>query len=1010
MSHKHGIHYFWQLKKKTFMFKKSKLLLSALIILFTFIFIPVESFSQRQLPGSERENRWVDSVYNSLGTAERIAQLMVVRANQPDNAYDSRIDEYIKKYNIGGVTFFKGKPEQQLIQTNRWQQLSKTPLFISIDAEWGLSMRLSGTVSYPLQMTLGAIENDNLIFEMGRQIAEQCQRMGIHINFAPVVDVNNNPANPVIGMRSFGDTPEIVSSKGIAYARGLKAGGVIATAKHFPGHGDTQNDSHYTLPVILHSRSHLDSTELNPFKKIIDDGVDGIMIAHLDIPSLDSKPNTPSTLSEKVVTDLLKNELGFKGLIVTDGLDMKGVTSVHPPGTIELLALKAGNDILLLPENVPLAIEMIKTAIEKGELPESRLEESCRKVLRYKYRAGLNAYRPSFIEQLNADLNKQEYKILADKLIAEAITIVKKDDGSIPLQKDNLKWALLTIGSEKASSMNGILSEAGFKTTTFQLNKNATKEQISSLQNQLKSFDKIIVNIQNTNILANRKFGIEDAAIAFLNELSKSKSLILNVFASPYALDFLKINENYKAIVIGYQDRQDAVKAVSEILLGKKQASGKLPVTLKTGFPAGHGITASATIYETETVIPDFFEPTFQNVLSEKFIRKIDSIALDGIQKKAYPGCQIVALHDGNLIYSKSFGHLTYEKTDPVTDTTIYDLASLTKVLGSTLAMMKLYEDSLVSLNANLGYFFPYMRKTDKADIKLIDILTHQSGFDGWIAYYLKTLNKDGFDPKIYSNSMSPEFPLRVAKDLYINRAYKHKLFDEIVKSKLKTKEYRYSDLGFYFIPEIVSLLTNEEFDIYLQRQFYRPLGLKYLAFRPLFHFPEAQIAPTENDIAFRKQLLRGTVHDQGAALMGGISGHAGLFGNAMDVAKIMQMLLNEGNINGVQYIKPETVKYFNTAHFADKKNRRGIGFDKPPLNKNDKGRSMADSASMQCFGHTGFTGTFAYADPANKLVLVFLSNRVFPEAKDNLLAKMNIRSKIHDLFYQALKTSTAMK
>jgi beta-N-acetylhexosaminidase len=257
---------------------------------------------------------------------------------------------------------------------------------------------------------------------------------------------------------------------------------------------------------------------------------------------------------------------------------------------------------------------------------------------------------------------------------------------------------------------------------------------------------------------------------------------------------------------------------------------------------------------------------------------------------------------------------------------------------------------------------------------------------------------------------MSPEFPLRVAKDLYIYRAYKHKLFDEIVKSKLKTKEYRYSDLGFYFIPEIVSLVTNEEFDIYLQKRFYGPLGLKHLAFRPLFHFPEAQIAPTENDVEFRKQLLRGTVHDQGAALMGGISGHAGLFGNAMDVAKIMQMLLNDGSINGVQYLKPETVKYFNTAHFADKKNRRGIGFDKPPLNKNDKGRSMADSASMQCFGHTGFTGTFAYADPANKLVLVFLSNRVFPDAKDNLLAKMNIRSKIHDLFYQALKTSTAMK
>jgi beta-N-acetylhexosaminidase len=985
----------------------TKFLLSVLFLTLSFSgFV----FSQNYISDIEKENRWVDSVYNSLETNERIAQLMLVRANQPDQEYDARIAEYIKKYNIGGVTFFRGKPEKQLLQTNRWQQLSKTPLFVSIDAEWGLSMRLTGTVSYPLQMTLGAVENDNLIYEMGRQIAEQCKRLGIHINFAPVVDVNNNPVNPVIGMRSFGDTPEIVSRKGIAYANGLKAGGVIATAKHFPGHGDTKNDSHYTLPVILHSRSHLDSTELYPFRKIIENGVDGIMIAHLDIPSLDEKTNTPSTLSEKVVTDLLKNQMGFNGLIVTDGLDMKGVTSVHPPGTIELLALKAGNDILLLPENVPLAIEMIKSAIEKGDLPESRLEESCRKVLRYKYRAGLNTYRPMFTEQLTSDLNKDEYKKLAEKLIAEAITIVKNEDEFIPLQKDNVKWALLTVGSDKTSAMHVILSDAGLKSTPFQLNKGATKEQISALQNQLKSFDKIIVNIQNTNIVPGKKFGIEDAAILFINELSKSKPLILNVFASPYALDFFNLNENYKAVVIGYQDRQDAYRAVSDILLGKKQASGKLPVTLKSGFSAGHGITAMKNILE---ILPDEIklpETAVLPVLNETFLKKIDSTALSGIQKKAYPGCQIVALLDGHVVYNKAFGHLTYDNDNPVTDTTIYDLASLTKVLASTLAIMKLYEDSLISLEANLGSFFPYLKKTDKADIRLIDILTHQSGFDGWIAYYLKTLDKDGFDPKIYSTSMSPEFPLRVAKDLYINRTYKHMLFDEIASSKLKTKEYRYSDLGFYFVPDIVSLITNEEFDVYLKKQFYDPLGLKHLTFRPLFNFPEAQIAPTENDKDFRKQLLRGTVHDQGAALMGGISGHAGLFGNAMDVAKLLQMLVNKGSLNGIQFLKPETVSHFNTAHFANKKNRRGIGFDKPPLTKKENGWSMSDSASMQCFGHTGFTGTFAYADPANNLVVVFLSNRVYPDASVNLLAKLNIRTTIHSFFYQALKHSTAMK
>ncbi|PKP53012.1 MAG: hypothetical protein CVT92_06030 [Bacteroidetes bacterium HGW-Bacteroidetes-1] len=955
---------------------------------------------------SDSESRWVDSVYKSLTQEQRVAQLMIVRANLPGEAYDPRIEDYIRKYNIGGVTFFKGKPTEQLIQTNRWQQLSKTPLFVSIDAEWGLAMRLSGTISYPLQMTLGAVRNNDLIYSMGRQIAEQCVRMGIHINFAPVIDVNNNDANPVIGMRSFGDSPETVALKGSIYAAALKDGGIIATAKHFPGHGDTQNDSHYTLPIILHSRAHLDSTELWPFKQLVLHGLDGIMTAHLNIPTLDTISNLPSSLSEKIVTGILKNEIGFKGLIVTDGLDMKGVTSVQPSGKIELMALAAGNDLLLLPENIPLAIETFLKAIENGTLPESRIEESCKKVLRYKYRAGLHTYRPSFTENLVKDLNRKEYDDLVEQLFAEAVTLVKNDN-ILPLKNDSVQWAALTIGSDKASAVDNYLSKAGISVKSFSLPKKASKEQIDLLNNQLNAYQHIIVNIQNTNILATKKFGIEEQSIAFINELSKNKSLIINLFSSPYALDYFKINENIKAILIAYQDRPEAEKAVAHILFGKRQSLGSLPVSLHNGYHAGHGL-----ILNSEKALMEMPSPVLQEQNTDKRInnvitRKIDSIAKFGILKKAYPGCQIVALLNGDIIFQKSYGYLTYDSIEPVTDSTIYDLASLTKILATTLAVMKLYEEDKLALDQTLGDFFPFLKNTDKAPLKLIDILTHQSGLDGWIPFYLKTIDKDGPLKEIYSTKSDLDHPYRVAENLYLNRAYKHKIYDEIAKSKLKSKEYRYSDLGMYFVPEIIENLTNEEFDQYVERVFYEPIDLKYILFRPLTSFQKSLIAPTENDTEFRMQLLRGDVHDPGAAMIGGICGHAGLFGNAKDVSQLMQMLLNEGNLNGKNFFKPETINLFTTAPFTKTKNRRGIGFDKPPLDPKDKTRGMAESATSKSFGHTGFTGTFAWADPEYKLVVVFLSNRVYPSSKVNLLANLNIRTKIHELFYDLAKTST---
>jgi beta-N-acetylhexosaminidase len=975
----------------------SRPIFAAFFLFFIFVSLVIQLHGQAiNIEATVDETRWVDSVYNSLSLDERIAQLLVVRANQPNQEYDSRIDEWIRHYNIGGVTFFKGKPETQLLQTNRWQQSSKTPLLVSMDAEWGLAMRLEGTVSYPLQMTLGAVQDNRLIGLMGKQIAEQCQRMGIHMNFAPVVDVNNNPANPVIGMRSFGENPEMVSLKGFAYAHALQRNGIIATAKHFPGHGDTYLDSHYTLPSILHIRKHLEKNELYPFQQLISHELGGVMVAHLYMPAFEKRENLAVSLSENVVTKLLKEEMGFTGLVVTDALDMKGVTNYFPSGQIELKALEAGNDILLLPADVPMAVATIRKAIEDGDLPMQRLEESCRKVLSYKYKVGLHAYRPSFVENLKNDLNRPDYYQLVDRLFEEAITLVKNDNDMLPLQStDTLSVASLAIGYGKVTDFQLALQDNGLAAVQFHLPRNPTDEEIETMYSRLKDFDLLIVSVQNTNILAGRKFGIDDKSIAFVDRVSKETDVVLNLFASPYALDFFEQLKRIKAIVVSYQDRLDAERISARIITGKASAKGRLPVSVGNHFPFGTGFDT-----EVLTYIPEKSKPKLEN--NQRILLRIDSVVMDAIEKKVFPGCQLLAAVEGQIFFNKSYGHHTYDKMRPVQATDVYDVASLTKILATTLAIMKLYEDGRLELTDELGKYFPYLKGTTKENIKLIDILTHQSGFDGWIPFFIETLDENGPKKELYAEHMSMEFPFRVAENMYMARHYKNEIFRLIAASEMKKKEYRYSDMGFYFIPELVELITNQTFEVFLQENFFQPMGLGRMLFRPRYSLSLDEIIPTEKDTIFRRQLLHGDVHDQGAAMLGGISGHAGLFSNAMEVAAIMQMLLNDGSLNGYQYLKPETVNYFNTVHFAKNKNRRGIGFDKPPIDK-PKFRTPADAASPQSFGHTGFTGVFAWADPQNELIVVFLSNRVHPDSKNNAISRMNIRTNIHQLFYEAV-------
>ena len=980
----------------------------------------VLALSAAQCFAQDAESRWVDSVYNSLTLEQRVGQLICMRANQPDKPFYDDVAKYIKKYNIGGVCFFRADAEAQVKKTNEWQALAQTPLMVSIDAEWGLAMRVNKTLAYPYQMTLGAIADDQLIYEMGQQVADQCQRMGIHVNFAPVADVNSNAANPIIGMRSFGENPQKVGEKATAYALGMQSKGMVTTMKHFPGHGNTSTDSHLTLPTVTRPIEEVRDIELAPFRYMIEQGVNGAMVGHLYFPAIEKVKNTSSSLSHGVVTDLLKEEMGFEGLIFTDGLDMKGVSEKVRNDSVPYVAFMAGNDVLILPHDVPFAIKTIKAAAERDPEAEARLEESCKKILRYKYRAGLNNYKPLSTENLMTDLKKKSYMELRQQLYDEAITMLRNENQVIPLV-NNKKIAVVTIGNTK-NDVNSGLVERGYSTTSFVVEKDKLASKSADWLKKLEAYDLVVVSIEKTNMFANKNYGINNATVNFFNRLVAQNDVILNLFACPYALDMFRINNSVKGLVVGYQDEVPAVDAVVRLLSGELEPHGTLPVSVSK-FNCGDGIVigrpeprynlpfkeapvksepVKGQLMQNEPVenMPDVTLPVTK--LEEKYALRLDSVAKAGIRNKAFPGCQIVAMKDGHVVYDTCFGTFTYGGGHKVQPDDLYDIASCTKIFASTLAVMKLYDDGLIDLNKTLADFFPYLKGKPHGKLKLIDIMTHQAGLKAWIPFYKVTVNEDGPMEEFYSNQMDKNHSVRVAENLYLINDYADRIFDSVSKTPLGKKKYLYSDMGFYYMPKIVKQLTNQNIEDYLKEKFYVPMNLSHICYQPLNHFTREQIAPTENDTVFRMQLIWGDVHDQAAAMFGGVAGHAGLFANAHDLAVLMQMFLDEGTYNGVQYLKPETVRYFTRAPYsASNDNRRGIGFDKLPLNK--KGSSTASkSGSMKGYGHTGFTGTFVWADPENKTVLIFLSNRVHPFPDPNKLARQGIRTALHDILYEA--------
>ncbi|WP_309642580.1 glycoside hydrolase family 3 N-terminal domain-containing protein [Flavobacterium sp.] len=936
------------------------------------------------------EKKWVDSIYNTLTFDERIGQLFMVSAySNKDSVHVKAIDKLIQENKVGGLIFFQGGPVRQAKLTNRFQSESKVPLLIGIDAEWGLSMRLDSTYRYPFNMTLGAIQNKKLIETVGIQMGEQNKRIGVHFNFAPVLDINTNPKNPIIGFRSFGENKVNVTESALALMKGYQSQGLLATGKHFPGHGDTEIDSHAALPTITFSKERLDSVEMYPYKKLFVEGLASVMVAHLNVPSLEPKPNIPSSVSHNIITDVLKNQLGFKGLIFTDALNMKAAKNFREPGEIDLEAFQAGNDILLCAENVPVAAEKICMAYQDSLITEERLAYSVKKILKYKYKVGLNAFNPITIPGIYTDINPIKNDALQYELYENAITVLKNKNDILPLANlENEKIAYVKLGDDVNSAFVSTLKKY---TEVTEIN----DDDLECLKDSLQQFTKVIVGFHKSD-KAWKSHAMSEKDLTWLTEIAKNNITILDAFTKPYALIPVTAFDEIEGVVVSYQNSDIAQIVSAELLFGAIDARGKLPVSINEQFKANDGLTTTK-LNRLGFTVPE-------NVgMNSTTLAKIENLANYAITKKMTPGIEILVARKGKVVYQKSFGYYTYDNKTKVSNANIYDIASLTKIIATLPNVMQQYDQQKITMETPLKVLLPMFNNSDKQDIPFKDLLSHYARLQAWIPFYKATLDSAKMPlPKYYSKVANAQFSKQVADSLFMRNDYHDSIMKMIVDSKLlPKKEYKYSDFTFIILKDYLESVTGKKLDVLVQEQFYKSIGMNNTTFNPLQRFAKDSIPPTEIDTYFRHQQIQGYVHDMEAAMEGGVGGHAGIFSNAMDVAKMMQMYLQKGNYGGHQYFSEKTFTDFNTCYFCAEGNRRGVGFDKPQL----PGTSgpTCGCVSLTSFGHTGFTGTMAWADPDDELVYVFLSNRTFPDSTVNTLSKENIREDIQKVIYEAI-------
>lgn len=950
---------------------------------------------------------WVESRLAAMTLKEKIGQLFIHTVAPQDTRQNRQnIGNAVKEYKVGGLLFSGGRSVEQVTLTNYAQEMAEVPLLMTFDGEWGLAMRLKGTTAFPRNRVLGCIQDPQLLYEYGKEVAAQCREIGVHVNFAPVADVDNNPLNPVINTRSFGGNPENVAEKVIAYSLGLEDGGVLSVSKHFPGHGDTNVDSHKALPVLNFSRERLDSVELYPFRKAVEAGLGGVMVGHLEVPGLSAKP---ASLSPEVI-GILQKEFGFKGLVFTDALEMKGVSGQRE---VCARALAAGNDMLLAPRNLKRELDGVLNAIHRGELTEEQITEKCRKVLTFKYVLGLHRKQFVQLSGLEKRLSRPDILRLKKRLLQAAVTVASNDGGILPLEMNLKKTALLNVGQASDGNVFARHLQRFMSITSIQ----AHPDSIASLRKKLSAYERVIVAIHTQ----------KDAAYQSLFNTLADRMPLVYVYLTPLTRMYQKGEAWRKAaaVVLAHSGEAASQEYAADVLLGREQAKGRISVEVKGYLRPGDGVTPGCDrgkIYRPE----DYG-------MNASVLTRIDEIAREGIRAKAYPGCQILILKDGVPVYDKCFGTFTYEDSRSVTPDDLYDIASLTKTTATLLAVMKLYDEGKFGLTDRIAKYVPELQGSKKERITIEELLMHQSGLPGSWPFYREAIDDSSYTGTFFKGRMDAAHRLRVDRNLYVVNAFRYKeeyvsveasedyplqLADSLYLSPrfpkrilgliasdtvpLRDRRYRYSCLNFVLLKQMVENLSGMPMERFLEQEFYQPMGMTHTLYRPLSRFKKEQIVPTVKvDYLRNRKLLQGYVHDEIAAFMGGVSGNAGLFSNARDVAKVCQLLVDGGQFEGKRYISAETCRLFLTK--TSRISRRGLGFDRP---ESAPGKGpCADEAPKEVVGHTGFTGTCAWTDPKNRLVFVFLSNRIYPRPFDHKsLMTLNIRPRIQQVMYQALK------
>lgn len=886
----------------------------------------------------------IDSLMNAMTLDEKIGQLFMVRAygqfsNDRDLDY-LRLKELIRDYHVGGVIFFQGDVYGQAVRNNELQELAKYPLWMAQDMEFGAAMRIDGTTRFTPAMGVAATGNPYNAFLKGKITAIEAKAVGIHQIYAPVLDVNNNPNNPVINVRSYSADPHMVAEYGKEFMKGVQSEGLVSTGKHFPGHGDTETDSHLALPTITHDYARLDSVELVPFRQSINEGMQSIMSAHISFPQISENEGLPGTLDPSILNRILIDSLSFNGLIVTDGLEMQGISAHYSPGEAVIKALDAGVDQMLVSTDEKAAINEIKKAVESDELSEERIDYSVRKILQLKAENGVFTDRLVDIESLNFKINTPQFQSEADRIARESVTVLK-DEGILPVRQidyPNVLVVGISDGEEHSSSstLNREIRKYHENVDYHSLDSRTSREEIDELMDDARDADLIILG-SFIRVRSYHALQIPREYEGILEELtSLGKPEILLSFGNPY------IVENFPEAdvhLMAWSAANAQVRETIPSIFGASDIQGKFPGEVPDMYGIGDGIEMPQSTVR-------FDEPIAANMSIDSLLQ-VDKIMQSAINDSVFPGGVVGILRNGALVWQQGYGYHDYSKTKAVRSNGVYDMASITKIMATTTSMMKLVDEGKVSLDDPVSMYIPEFNEGKKKEITIRHFLLHTSGLPAF---------------RIYVDEMRT----------------RHELIEAVRNEPLINdpgEEYVYSDLGFILLAEIIEEVSGKRIDQYVQDEFFEPMGMSSTTFNPenIGRIITNRIPPTEIDTVYDRGLVHKKVHDERAYFMDGVSGHAGLFSSVQDMAKYFFMLLNDGNYGGHQYLSPEIIDLF-TSHQSPI-NQRGLGFD-----RKSEGFSTAGTlTSENSFGHTGFTGTSFWVDPDENIAIIILTNRTFP-------------------------------